>query len=245
MSFECILGGMGFIIWVDLFQYLTGQSQKIHFTTKLIAVVTFAFLAFGMLVMYFILGDGNESWHHRLLVAFFQTMSASTTAGFDVVPGNSIPNAGLILLMFLMTFGASPSGTGGGLKSASFAALIGHVKSTLEGRDYTTIWRHKLSTKRMQIASSTFVFYMGVLALSLFIYSMIEPSFSFHELLFEAVTALTTCGLSIGITPDLSYAGKMLTIFLMFMGRIGVLTFGLAISMSRYQRSRHDEIVVE
>lgn len=231
LSCLCILGGMGFIVWVDLYKRLTGKNDHTSFTTRIIASVTFWFLVIGT-TLFFLTTDfpEDQALPQKILASFFQTMTSSTTAGFNTIPIGSVSYSAIILLLFLMTFGSSPSGTGGGLKSTTFAALLGHVKSTLNGKDHTTFWQHEIAPKRMQIATSSFIYYLFVLATTLFFLTIWEDK-PFLPLLFEAASALTTCGLSMGITSELSNFGKSLIILLMFMGRVGILTFGIAITM--------------
>src|SRR5690606_18060789 len=135
-----------------LYKKVTKQSKQITFTSKIIVCVTFGFLGLGSL-LFFLTTSLPEKfvWYEDGLIAFFQTMTASTTAGFTTMNIATLSYSTLLLLLLLMTFGPSPSGTGGGLKSTTFAALLGHVKSTLSGKNYTSFWNHRISPKRMQI----------------------------------------------------------------------------------------------
>src|SRR5690606_37354401 len=93
--------------------------------------------------------------------------------------------------------------------------------------NYTSFWNHRISPKRMQIATSSLIYYLFVLVSVLFLLTLWEEQ-PFLPLFFEAVSALTTCGLSMGITASLSFFGKLCIILLMFIGRVGILTFGIA-----------------
>src|SRR5690606_8156980 len=95
-------------------------------------------------------------------------------AGFTTMNIATLSYSTLLLLLLLMTFGPSPSGTGGGLKSTTFAALLGHVKSTLSGKNYTSFWNHRISPKRMQIATSSLIYYLFVLVSVLFLLTLWE-----------------------------------------------------------------------
>jgi trk system potassium uptake protein TrkH len=144
----------------------------------------------------------------------------------------------IMLLYLLMIFGASPSGTGGGLKSTTLAALWGLMRSTLKGRDAVRYQKRIISPERLQMATASFVFYMGVLFVAMLLL-LSTQSGTFEVILFEAISALGTVGLSMGLTGDLTNLGKLIIILLMFMGRVGILTFGIAVSM--HDETREEE----
>lgn len=228
------LGGIGFIVISDLWHSLTGRRKHIHFTSKVILQVTFWFSVIGTLSFYIIEPTIQKlEPAHRLLVAFFQVMSANTTAGFNTIDIGSLSMVVIVMLYLFMIFGASPSGTGGGLKSTTLAALWGLMRSTLKGRSSIRYQKREISPERLQMATASFVFYMSVLfvAVLLLLYSESDEP---EIILFEAISALGTVGLSMGLSADLSNLGKLIIISLMFMGRVGILTFGIAVSM-------HDE----
>ena len=230
LSVLSLLGAVGFIVVVDLWLRLTKRKNKILFTSKVIVLVTTCFIVLGTLVLYFTepsissLPEGQ-----KLLVSFFQTMTASTTVGFNTIPIGGLSAHVIFLLYFFMLFGASPSGTGGGLKSTTFSALFGLVKSTLTKRSEISFWNRKVPLNRLQSATSAFVFCIFVLSVAVFFLSMSEHA-KFDAIFFEAISALGTVGLSMGLTGNLTAFGKVIIIVLMMIGRIGVLTFGLAVS---------------
>lgn len=166
----------------------------------------------------------------RVTAAFFQVISASTTVGFNTLPIKSLSLASLSILIGLMIFGASSSGTGGGLKSTTFSALFALTKSTLKGRSSVRFFKRTVPEERLHMAMASFSFYMVLIALGTFILLLSEPKFLLVEILFETVSALGTVGLSLGVTSQLSEIGKLVIIALMFIGRLGVLTFGIAIT---------------
>lgn len=176
----------------------------------------------------------------RLMTSFFQVMSASTTVGFNTIDIGGF-SASIIMLMYVfMIFGASPSGTGGGLKSTTLAALLGLIKSTLKRRETVRVHKRELSPERLQIATASFAFYMVVLTGAMILLLALESA-TFEVVLFEAISALGTVGLSMGLTGDLTVLGKLIIILLMLMGRIGVLTFGIAMAMHDESREEEDD----
>jgi len=233
------LGAIGFIVMADLWHNISGQRKNLFFTSKVILKITMWFLIAGVALFYTMEPSIQVLPHwERLLVSFFQVMSASTTVGFNTIPLGTISASIMMFLFILMTFGASPSGTGGGLKSTTLAALLGVIRSTLKGRSSIRFYKREIPQSRIQMACAAFTYYLGVVFLAMFLLLFIEQA-RFEAILFEVVSALGTVGLSVGLTPALSHLGKIIVIVLMFMGRVGVLTFGMAISS--HDETREEE----
>ncbi|MBO0903089.1 TrkH family potassium uptake protein [Jiella sonneratiae] len=224
-----ILGAMGFIVVTDIVRRFIGKTRHFGFTTKVIAQMTATLLVAGTLLIF--LGEGSiagmPAWE-RLLAAFFQAMSASTTVGFNTINVGGVSNATLVVLLLLMFVGASPAGTGGGLKTTSFAALIGLVRSTLKGRSSVRFAKREVPPAQLQAATTSLACYCGALTIAVFLLGLSEPAARFDAIVFEAVSAIGTVGLSMGLTTGLSAIGKLILVALMIVGRLGVLTFGLA-----------------
>ena len=232
-------GAIGFIVATDIWQRLTGKQLYLHFTTKIILEVTLWFAVAGTILLFIIEPSIQQMppWQ-RLMASFFQVMTTSTTVGFNTIDIGGL-SASIIMLMYVfMIFGGSPSGTGGGLKSTTLAALLGLIKSTLKRRETIRIHKRGLSSERLQIATASFAFYMLVLTGAMILLLASETA-TFEVILFEAISALGTVGLSMGLTGDLTVLGKLIIILLMLMGRVGVLTFGIAMAM--HDESREEE----
>jgi trk system potassium uptake protein TrkH len=167
-------------------------------------------------------------------------MAAITTVGFNTIPIGQLSQASLFLLIMLMVVGASPSGTGGGLKTTTFSALFGVIRSALLGRDRVTFWRKEIPEERIRLAIASLGFYVGALITGCYLLALSE-SLPFEGLLFEAASALGTVGLSTGITAQLTPVGKLILILLMFIGRVGPLTFGIALFLPSGPRHRGKE----
>lgn len=240
LSVLSLLGAMGFLIVLDGWRTLTGRARHLGFTSKVIAEVTLWFLVLGTLVL-MVADPGIAALppSERLLAAFFQAMSASTTVGFNSVPIGGLAPAVVLVLVFLMLFGASPAGTGGGLKTTSFAALVGLVRSTLKGRKTIRYAKRQVPAERLQAATAGLAFYGLLLFVALFLLLLTEPGAGLEAVLFEAVSAMGTVGLSLGLTGDLSDLGKITVTVLMIAGRVGILTFGIA--LARHDESREEE----
>jgi trk system potassium uptake protein TrkH len=233
------LGAIGFIVMVDVWHLLTGKSRYLHFASKVILEITFWFSLVGT-ILFFVMEPSIQAlpnWE-RLLASFFQVMTAGTTVGFNTIPIGALSASIIMFLYMLMIFGASPSGTGGGLKSTTLAALIGLMRSVLKGRDKIRYQKREISSDRLQLATAAFTFYMGVLFLAMILLLLTEEA-ALEIIVFEAISALGTVGLSMGLTGDLTNLGKLIIIVLMFMGRVGILTFGIAVST--HDETREEE----
>ena len=145
----------------------------------------------------------------------------------------------MVVLFILMAVGASPSGTGGGLKTTTFAALLAIMRSTLKQRSRVRFFKRPIAASRLQAAGASAVYFLVLMSIAVFLLGLTDPEFEFERIVFEVISALGTVGLSMGITGDLSSLGKLIIIILMTAGRVGILTFGIAIAM--HDESRAEE----
>lgn len=228
-----ILGAMGFLIVWDVWRSLTNRAMALSFTSQVILRLTLAFLVFGTAVLFLTDPEiGALPAEERLMASFFQTMTAMTTVGFNTHPIGSLAPAAIVFLYFLMAIGAAPSGTGGGLKLTTFAAMVGLVRSTVRRREDISFFGRVIPPERVRLASASSAYFVMLMAPAVFFLSLTEAGADFEQLLFEAFSAIGTVGLSMGITGSLSDLGKIIIITLMFAGRVGILTFGMALASS-------------
>ena len=168
-------------------------------------------------------------------------MSASTTVGFNSVPIGPLALSSVIVIYIIMLIGASPSGTGGGLKSTTVAVHFAFLRAILSGRSEVTLGGKAVPEARVRLAIGTVFMAATILAVSMLLLSLTETA-AFEPLLFEAISALATVGLSLGITGSLSDGGKLIICILMFAGRVGILAFGLVmVSQIRRREILHAE----
>lgn len=224
------LGAVGFIVCVDVWRRVTNKIKRVTLTTKIILSATFWVSLTGTIV-FFITEPSIRAMplDERLLASFFQSMTAMTTVGFNTIHIGGISRSSVLLLTMLMIIGASPSGTGGGVKSTTFSALIGIIKSSFKGQDKVSFWGRLVPEQRIRLAMATFCFYVSFLIIGMFFLTLTEPEIDFGPISFEAASALGTVGLSTGITASLGAVSKLILVILMFIGRLGPLTFGLSL----------------
>lgn len=223
-----LLGGVGFIVVTDLIEKIKDFKRELTFTTKVIVTMTLLFLGSGTLLIY-VCEPSIQSFPpaEKLLISFFQAASASTTAGFNTIPIGQLALPTIMILYFLMFFGASPAGTGGGLKVTTLTALIAELWSHLRGYDKVCFNGKELPNYRIRAASMTLFAYMFMLGLALFFMSLAMPEALLEKMIFEVISALSTVGLSMGFTAEMNSAAKWVIILTMYIGRIGVVTLGM------------------
>ncbi|WP_196885039.1 TrkH family potassium uptake protein [Aureivirga sp. CE67] len=246
IAFLSIAGSLGFIVVTDLWFLISRRTKKITYTSKLILLGFLGLLFFGTIMIYFSESGMEIKNKDGLLIAFFQAMSAMTTVGFNTVPIGQLSMPILLLITMLMYIGASPSGTAGGLKITTLFAMVAILKSRLFGQETITLFWRKIPFERLYVATSIFILYTSLIFLFTFLLTYTEK-FNLQDLLFETASALGTVGLSTGITSGLSTAGKLMMILLMFIGRVGVLTFGFAFLKRREdeeQRHKKEDLAV-
>ena len=222
-----LLGAIGFIVISDFWESLRSRSHTITLTSKIILLATFGGIAAGAGALYVEPSIAALPQKERLLTACFQSMTAATTVGFNTHPIGVISPAFVLVVLILMILGASPSGTGGGLKSTSWSAGLAATWSVIRGRKETTFFGHTVPNYRMQAAFASFTLYLLVFSAGCFVL-LLADKHRFEDVVFEAGSALGTVGLSRGITADLGITGKMIVILLMFIGRVGVISLALA-----------------
>jgi len=227
ISVLAIAGSLGFIVITDLWYRIRRKSKNLSFTTKIVINGFILLLLVGTCLVY-ITEPSIQNSDSKLSASFFQAMTAMTTVGFNTIPTGGLSLPILLLVTFLMYIGASPSGTAGGLKITTLTAMISVLKSRLFGQKRISFLGRLIPFERLYVATSTFILYTSIIFLFTFLLTYTEK-FEFERILFEVASALGTVGLSTGITGDLTGIGKVLVIILMFVGRVGVLTFGFAL----------------
>ena len=223
-----VLGGLGFVVLEDLFRRFVrrrgraGARPRLSTHTKLVLATTGMLLAAGAVLIFIAqLKAPDVPIGQRLLDAAFMSVTART-AGFNTVPMDSLETGSVFTLMLLMAVGGSPGSTAGGMKTVVFAVLALAVVSTVRRRDEVEVFGRSLPESLVKKAATIAFGFIAVVAASTLALDLSEEA-GFRDLLFEAVSAATTTGLSLGITADLSPAGRIIIICTMFLGRVGPL----------------------
>jgi trk system potassium uptake protein TrkH len=239
-----ILGGIGFVVCSDVYRRARGESARLSLHSKLALTITAGLIMTGTAV-FFVAEFQNPrtleslSWPHRFLAAYFHAVSART-AGFNTIDLAQLSNVALYILMMLMFIGASPGGTGGGIKTTTFGTIVLDLWTSLRGQVEASLYRRRLPAatvaKSYLIAAWAFFWVTGATLVLL----EIEHK-DFLRLMFEVTSALGTVGLSTGDGGVLSFSallsntGKLVIALTMLAGRVGPLTLGIAVLKGQHQ----------
>lgn len=225
-----ILGGIGFLVILDIMKQRSFRKLSLH--SKVVLLTSGVLLLAGTLLLK---ATEEISW----MGAFFQSVSART-AGFSTYSIGSFSNAGLFILCILMFVGASPGSTGGGIKTSTFFLLLQAVKGVCTQRQVHA-FRRNISRENISKACMLTILSVMVVTLATLVMCVLEKDYSFIQIFFEVVSAFGTVGLSTGITPELSIAGKLVIILVMFTGRVGTITLLSTWSIHREDHVRYTE----
>ncbi|MFD0868111.1 MULTISPECIES: TrkH family potassium uptake protein [Paenibacillus] len=226
-----ILGGIGFIVMSDLMEYKKRKRLLLH--TKVVLFTSAVLIVGGAVVIFTFeftnpatLGPLNGG--SKVLASFFHAVSPRS-GGVSTLDVGSFRQATQFFLIILMFIGASPGSTGGGIKTTTFAILIGAMIAMVRGKDDIVMFRHRLAKDRIYKAITLTLFALVIVIISAMVLSTTE-NHQFLMILFEVTSAFGTVGLSMGLTPELSTIGKIIISFLMFLGRLGPLTLAYALN---------------
>lgn len=230
------LGGIGFPVLQDFaslrkksinpllyYKYLQ-PSSRISLRTSLFLI------AGGGLAFFFLypVHPDDVPTGGRVMQSVFQSVIART-AGFNSVDISKFSEPLILIFSFLMFIGASPGSTGGGIKTNTFAVILKSTYMAVRGTKHITFMQHTLRPALVQRAISVAVIYSCLFLMGTICLSIAEPHINVMHLVFEEVSALSTVGLSMGITSSLGVTAKSILVLSMFIGRIGSLTIILAL----------------
>ncbi|WP_051189757.1 TrkH family potassium uptake protein [Daejeonella oryzae] len=251
-----ILGGMGFAIILNVQVFLKrwavllynrvrhGKAIKykawvMTFNSKLIFYTTLILLVFGF-VSYFFLEYNNTLAEHptlygKMVTAFFAG-STPRTAGFNTVDMTAMSFPAIMIVMLLMWIGASPGSTGGGIRTSTIAVATLNIINTGRNQQNINIYKREISDESVRKSFAIISLSLIWLGISIFLLSLTDGDKGLIALAFESFSAYSTVGLSIGITPSLSTAGKYILASTMFLGRVGTLTLLIALIKNIHPR---------
>ena len=239
-----ILGGLGFIVLRELKEIVIKRKSLVRMAlhTKVVLVTSTSLVVGGALFFFF--GEflnalDNYELIEKMQISFFQSVSLRT-AGFHTVPLENLHTYTIYAMSLFMFIGGSPGSTAGGIKVTTFAILIQSIISTLKGKKSVGMVDRRIPSH--MVVKATALTFISIMITSFFILVMmkLEPEQSFLTIFFEVVSASGTVGLSLGITPYLTVAGKIAIALMMLIGRIGPLTLVLAIGERMERTGKFD-----
>lgn len=226
-----VLGAIGFPVLIEVKQYIFASKDErtfIRFSlfAKLTSI-TFMVLIFAGAIIIALLDSRNffvgKSWHEILFYSLFQSVT-TRSGGLATMDIAQLTEQNQLFMSALMFVGASPSSAGGGIRTTTLALVVIALYHFARGNKQITVLRREIHPEDLFKAINVTIFGMILVFTSAVILASIEP-FSLTEVLFEVCSAFGTVGLSLGITPELSDASKIVLMLLMFLGRVGILTF--------------------
>lgn len=238
-----VLGGLGFPIVVNIKNYLKYRIATIFKKKKQqfkpwvlnlnsrITLITTASLSIIGFVLFYILEYSNTLAEHdgfgKLVVALFGA-TTPRTAGFNSIDTAAMSFPALMMVILLMWIGASPSSTGGGIKTSTFAIATLNIFSLAKGKDRIEVFRREIADSSVRRAFAIISLSLIVIGTGVLIISISDPEKSLISIAFECFSAYSTVGLSLGITGSLSMTGKLVIIAIMFIGRVSMLSIIIA-----------------
>lgn len=240
-----VLGGIGFLTLEETYQWNRARREerryRLSLHSRLVLVVTAGLLLGGWIL--FSLFEWRQTlaemplWA-RPLNSLFMSVTART-AGFNTIDYAEASTSSNFLTILLMMIGASPGSTGGGLKTTTVALIALLAWARFRGHEVTSIWGRSVPEETIQRAVGLFVVGFGLVTAAIFVFTsteiggaaQVEVEAAFLKYMFEATSAFNTVGLSMGVTASISGLGKAVTILLMFLGRVGPLTFAAAVAL--------------
>jgi trk system potassium uptake protein len=242
-----ILGGIGFFAMEDWWHHRRWEKLSLH--TRLVVLVTLVMIVGGT-GLFLALEWTNPAtlgwmpWYHKVSNAWFAAVTPRT-AGFESVPTGSLLDVSLLLTIVLMFIGASPGGTGGGIKTSTFAMLGLSINATVTGSDEVRVLGRRLPRDLVEkaVAVAGIAIILVVAATGILMVTEAKAlstptsGISAIDVAFEVVSAFGTVGLTAGLTPQLSAAGRVLVILVMFIGRVGPLTMAVALAQRKFNHS--------
>ena len=215
-----IVGGIGFLVWEDICKH-KWRIREYRTQSKLVLIVTAALIVLPA-VYFFFFECGDLPVTERILASLFQSVTPRT-AGFNTVNLAAISDTGLYLMIILMLIGGSPGSTAGGMKTTTIAVLFSSAFSVFRKKDNAEVMKRRIDDETVKTASAVFLMYITLFLVGGMAISTIE-NLPITSCLYETASAVGTVGLTLGITPTLGSASKMILIMSMFFGRVGGLT---------------------
>ncbi|MBR8832296.1 MAG: Ktr system potassium uptake protein B [Chroococcopsis gigantea SAG 12.99] len=234
-----IFGGIGYQVIIEVYAWFTQRFQEkrkgflFSLNFKVVVSTTIVLLILGTLAFLHTESANpdtlaNLSLKDKLLTAWFQSVT-TRTAGFNSIDIGKMSTEGLLITMALMFVGASPSGTGGGIKTTTFRILMVCTRSVLKGQEEVILYQRKVPLNLILKAIAVLFGSAVTVIVATLLISFQEDNFQMIQLFFEVVSAFGTVGLSMGVTANLSVISKLMIILTMYIGRVGVILLIAAI----------------
>lgn len=236
-----IIGGLGFTVWDDIIQNIKNKRKISQLTvhTKIVLLVTSILLISGTILIFFFESNNAQTMKYdslgtKILKSAFQSTTLRT-AGYATVTQNELRSVSKLLAICFMFIGGSPASTAGGIKTVTLGVIILLIINYIKGKQDIIIFNRKISSGAVNRAIVVLIIsiFIVITAVSLLLISenweMQKNHVQINDIVFEVVSAFATVGLTLGITPNLTFVGKIIIISLMIIGRLGPITISIAL----------------
>ncbi|KOO49473.1 TrkH family potassium uptake protein [Viridibacillus arvi] len=223
------LGAIGFPVLIEIKAFLENKNRNFRFSlfTK-ITTATYAMLflfgTFVILIIESFHAFKGMSWHEAFFSAMFHSISARS-AGLTTIDVTKFSEATDVFLSFLMFIGASPSSVGGGIRTTTFAIAILFLINFARGKEEIQIFNREIHIVDVYRSYVVIILAVAMVLVATMILLITEPEATLTQIVFEITSAFGTCGMSLGLTEHLSSIGKVIMMLLMFIGRVGLISF--------------------
>ncbi|EGL82961.1 cation transporter [Caldalkalibacillus thermarum TA2.A1] len=240
-----VAGAIGFPVLVELKEYLSGKHSQYRFSlfTKVAVTTYLVLLVFGA-VSIWLLERGHYyagmAWHQQLFFSLFNSVTARS-AGLATMDIAQYSAATLLLISGLMIIGASPSSVGGGIRTTTLAVMFLTIRAFAQGKQHVHVFGRELHDEDIRKAFIVLSVFIGGLFLAIVLIAAIEQGSDIDlvAIIFEVSSAFGTCGLSMGITADLSPFSQLILMVLMFIGRIGLVVLLFSMKKTETKQRYH------
>jgi Trk-type K+ transport system membrane component len=241
-----VIGGLGFLVIPEFFSVLSHRLQRLfrplshsvkaRFSVQArLSLVTTVFLIISGVAIFWVFEKSNVlrdlAFFDAFSTSLFQSITART-AGFNTVAFGDLHNATLLAVIFLMVIGGCPVSTAGGIKTVTFAILALALRALLRGNSRIEAYGRTIPFRVVISALNVFHLYIATAITGLILVSYMNPEIPMRDLVFECFSALSTVGLSTGITTSLSDGSKMVLCVMMLIGRVGPIAMVLSVFQS-------------
>ncbi|RUT03550.1 Na+-transporting ATP synthase [Dulcicalothrix desertica PCC 7102] len=234
-----IFGGIGYQVILETYMWIRDRIKKrqtklvLSLDFKVATTTTIMLLIIGTVAFFIVELRNPETFAKfniwdKFLLAWFQSVTPRT-AGFNTIDIGKMTNAGLFITIAFMFIGASPGGTGGGMKITTLRVLTSCTKAILQGKEEVLLYERRIALPLILKAVGVLIGSIATVIFATILISFTDPEVSFIQILFEVVSAFATVGLSTGITGSITIGAKLILILTMYIGRVGVLLLMSAI----------------
>ena len=246
-----IMGSLGFVVWNEIFEkYKTKKKNHLSFRKTWLTFSTHTKLVFTMLIVMLVFGTfgimvfeynnpatlGEYSFFEKLFISLFQGVSARTT-GMTTINLMEMTNSGKFFTMILMLIGGAPGSTAGGIKTVTFAVLIITMISSISNNKFVNVFRREISDETIKQSTAVLISALIIISCTTMVLSALNPQIAFIDMMFEVISALATCGYSLGITAGLTVTSKAILIIIMYIGRVSTVTMAMWVAGKKFKQN--------